>query len=257
MRLAAPRPFDVTLAATGVTVVSHWAVPDPDRQREVADALFAAWEAGPLPDGLLSADTFTSTTEKPQGEEKLNTEDSAVVVVSQWRTAEDYERFAATAPQPPDFPGVQRPEPVVHRLYRGTFRRDLPTSVPTQEPAGGADAEPGCIFIAEFEMADTESAQLWSDAVYDALEEAVVQKGCCPAGSPATTSSAWKGGGCSSTPSGRRPPRTRSSWRATCGRMCCAGPGACRRSKARWASGTCTTRGCGRADGRRTRKDHT
>ncbi|MEU6039874.1 hypothetical protein ABZ801_31185 [Actinomadura sp. NPDC047616] len=180
MRLAAPRPFDVTLAPSGVTVVSHWAVPDPARQREVADTVFAAWEAGPLPDGLLSADTFVSTTEKPQGEEKLSTEDSAVVVVSQWRAAEDYERFAAAAPEPPDIADVPRPEPVVHRLYRGTFRRDLPTSVPTQEPAGGADAEPGCIFIAEFEMADTESAQLWSDAVYDAMEEAVVRKGALP-----------------------------------------------------------------------------
>ncbi|MDA2809094.1 antibiotic biosynthesis monooxygenase [Nocardiopsis sp. RSe5-2] len=179
MQDTAPLPFDVALARTGATVVGHWAVPDAARQREVADAVMEPWRAGPWPDGLLSVDAFLSTADKPQGEERLETRDSAVVVVSQWESPEDHDRHAARTAGP-DVPGVAPPDEVAHRLYRGAFRRDLPSPVPGHEPEGGPDAEPGCIFIAEFEMADTESARLWSDAVYDAMEEAVTEHGALP-----------------------------------------------------------------------------
>ena len=142
MGLNASQMPEIARPDAGVALVTQWTVGAPDRQEASADAALAAWERVPWPQDLLSMNSYVGTS------------GADVLTYSQWTSAEAYREFLRSGGPPPD---IERPDPVMYRLYRSRTSNRRP---------------PGCIVVVEvkFDGPDEPRQRRWVDTVFEALD---------------------------------------------------------------------------------------
>jgi len=144
---------DITRPDAGVVLAGEWGVGTPERQIAAAEAVVAAWERVPWPQGLLSYTLL------------VGTDGDTVLHYSQWTSEAAIREFVQTArPQwvrgiDDAIPGIERRGVVTYRLYRSGVR-------------DGTPPVPGCIVAVtvEFDGPDAQRLRRWIDTVFDALE---------------------------------------------------------------------------------------
>ncbi|MEV5436183.1 antibiotic biosynthesis monooxygenase [Streptomyces sp. NPDC052682] len=127
-----------------------WRVGTPLRQRQAVEAVAAAWERRPWPEGLLAYHVYTGH------------DATTLLHYAQWTDDKAHEAFAGTLRQErvdeidAAVPGIERLEPGRFRHYRSRRREGVP----------------GCVVIVdiEFEGPDADRQRAWVDAVLEALE---------------------------------------------------------------------------------------
>lgn len=136
--LAAP---DVRRADSTSVVASQWYVPDRPHVLGELRKIAARWQAGPLPEGLLSLSCWLS-----------DTDDTALT----WAQFSDLERFRRTADRSDDIP-LSVVRGVEYQLARSVVLDD-------------EKREPGCVVIAVFDVDGAERQRRTVETVGDALE---------------------------------------------------------------------------------------
>jgi hypothetical protein len=150
MRISEQLP-DPARTDAGLVLSSEWAVGSADLLVPVADAVVAAWERFPWPDGLLTYALF------------LDTDGDLIRHYSQWTDAAAFENFTRTGRQPridlidAAVPGIVRRDHTGYHLYRGS------------RSAGGE--VPGAIVAVRVDTDDGALARTWVDSVFEALAQ--------------------------------------------------------------------------------------
>jgi len=185
MRVSEQLP-DPARTDAGLVLSSEWVVGSPELLVPTADAVIAAWQRFPWPDGLLTyalfleadadtnanADTTADGDTDANGDTSADTDGDGVLIrhYSQWTNEAAFESFTRTGRQPridlvdAAVPGIVRRDFHRYRLYRGS------------RSAGGE--VPGAIAVVRVGTDDEALAHTWVDAVFEALD----QDGDLPAG---------------------------------------------------------------------------
>lgn len=135
----------------GLVLSSEWAVGSAALLVPAADAVIAAWQDAPWPQGLLSYALY------------LDADGDLIRHYSQWTDKAAFESFTRTGRQPridlvdAAVPGIVRRDHTEYHLYRGSR-------------AAGGDV-PGAIVAVRVDTDDAMLARAWVDAVFEALEQ--------------------------------------------------------------------------------------
>ena len=175
MRVSEQLP-DPARTDAGLVLSSEWVVGSPELLVPTADAIIAAWQRFPWPDGLLTyalfleADTPADTPADGGGDGDGDGDGALLRHYSQWTDEAAFESFIRTGRQPridsidAAVPGIVRRDHHSYRLYRGS-----------RSPGGEV---PGAIVVVRVDTDDAALARTWVDAVFEALG----QGGDLPAG---------------------------------------------------------------------------
>lgn len=135
----------------GIVLSSEWALGTPERQKSAAAALVDAWQRNPWPDGLLTYAIY------------LDTDGDLIRHYSQWTSEAAFDEFIRSGRQPrldlidATVPGIERRDLAKYRLYRGNRADD--------------GRIPGAIVAVRVDTDSKELAEIWVDAVFEALEQ--------------------------------------------------------------------------------------
>jgi hypothetical protein len=149
MRISEQFP-DPARPDAGLVLSSEWAVGRPELLVPAAEAVIAAWQQCPWPEGLLAYALY------------LDADGDLMRHYSQWTDEPAFEHFERTG-RPPRielidaaFPGIVRQDHTRYHLYRGS-----------RSTAGEL---PGAMVAVRVDTDDDALARTWVDAVFEALE---------------------------------------------------------------------------------------
>jgi hypothetical protein len=142
MRISEQFP-DPARPDAGLVLSSEWAVGRPELLVPAAEAVIAAWQHFPWPEGLLAYALY------------LDADGDLMRDYSQWTgepASENLERIDLDAA----FPGILRQDHTRYHLYRGS--------------RSAAGELPGAMVAVRVDTDDDALARTWVDAVFEALE---------------------------------------------------------------------------------------